>query len=126
MWSIDDQTLKQNSSDLLLDRFLVGLGKQVQESAGKVLRMAVWIAQLICDTVEEKVASLRIQIDSQILKDVHVRGVSYRTHCRGQSFGSQILDGGSTDVHDQGVDELNVVTISGRLAVRHLQLTSQI
>lgn len=117
MWSIDDQSLKQNSSDLLLDRFLIGLSKQVQQSAGKVLSMAVWIAQLIRDTVEEKVTTLRIQIDGQILKDVHVRGVSYRTHCRGQPFGSQILDGGSSDVHDQGVDELNVVAISGRLSV---------
>ena len=40
--------------------------------------MAVWIAQLIRNTIKKKVTTLRIQIDGQILKDVHVRGVSYK------------------------------------------------
>jgi hypothetical protein len=46
MRSVDDQSLKQDSSDLLLDGLLVSLGKQVEEGAREVVRVTVRIPQL--------------------------------------------------------------------------------
>lgn len=83
MWAIDDQSFKKYSSDLLLNGFLICLGKQIQQGAREVLRMAVWISQLISNTIKEKVASLSIKIHGQILEDVHVRSVGDSAHRRG-------------------------------------------
>ena len=46
MRSVDDQSLEQDSSDLLLDGLLVSLGKQVEEGAREVVRVTVRIPQL--------------------------------------------------------------------------------
>ena len=79
--------------------------------------MAVWISQLIGDTVEEQISALCIQIHSKVLEYVHVRGMGNSTHGWSQTFGSQILNCGSSDVHNQGINQLNVVPVAGRLAV---------
>lgn len=44
MRSIYDQSFQQNSRDLLLDHFGVGLGEQVQERARKVVGVTVGVA----------------------------------------------------------------------------------
>ena len=43
--------------DLLLDGFVVGLGEQVEQRAAEVVRVAVWVAQLVGDSVQEQVAT---------------------------------------------------------------------
>ena len=62
MRSVDNQSFQQDSGDLLLDCFLICFGKKVEEGARKVLRVAVRIAQLIGDAVEEQVTSLGLQV----------------------------------------------------------------
>lgn len=57
MRSVHDQPLKQHSGDLLLNRFGVGLGEQVQQSAAEVMRVAIRIAQLVGNSIQEQVAT---------------------------------------------------------------------
>ncbi len=46
MRPVHDEALEKNSGDLLLDSFLVSLGKEVEEGAGEVMRVTVRISQL--------------------------------------------------------------------------------
>ena len=46
MRSVDNESFKENSSDLLLNGLLVGLGEQVQQRAREVVGVTVWIPQL--------------------------------------------------------------------------------
>lgn len=55
MRSVHDESLQQNSRDLLLDRLGVGFEKQVEQRAAEVVRVAVRIAQLVGDGVKEQV-----------------------------------------------------------------------
>ena len=82
MRPVDDEPLEEDSGDLLLDGLLVGLGEQEEKGAGKVLGVGVGVPQLVGDGVEEEVASLRLQVHSQVLEYVHVRGVRDRLHGR--------------------------------------------
>jgi hypothetical protein len=43
--------------DLFLDRFCVSLSKQIQQRTTEVVCMAVWVPQLISNSIEEKVTS---------------------------------------------------------------------
>ena len=54
---------------------MVGLREQRDESTAKEVSVAVWIAELVCDGIKEEVPSLGVQIDHQVLKDVHVCSV---------------------------------------------------
>jgi hypothetical protein len=55
MRSVHNQTLEQHSSDLLLDCLRVGLGKQIQQGAAEVMRVAVRIPQLVGNRIQEQV-----------------------------------------------------------------------
>jgi hypothetical protein len=46
MRSVDNESFKENSSDLLLNGLLVGLSEQVQQRAREVVGVTVWIPQL--------------------------------------------------------------------------------
>jgi len=59
MRSVDNQSLQQDSRDLLLDRLRVGLGEQVEQRAAEVVSMAVGIAQLIRDGIQEQISTCR-------------------------------------------------------------------
>ena len=55
--TIDYQPLQQNSSDLFLDRLSVGLGKEREKGTAKVVGVAVGIAKLIGNRIQEQVAT---------------------------------------------------------------------
>ena len=46
MRSIDDESFKEDPSNLLLDGLLVGLGEQVEEGAREVVSVTVRVPQL--------------------------------------------------------------------------------
>ena len=53
--SVDNQPLQQHACYLLLYRLRVCFGKQVQQSAAEVVRVAVGIAQLIGNGVQKQI-----------------------------------------------------------------------
>ena len=53
MRAVDNEPLEEDSGDLLLDGLGVGLGEQVEEAAGEVVRVRVGVAQLVRDAVQE-------------------------------------------------------------------------
>lgn len=73
-----------------LDCFGVGLDKQVEKSATEVVSVTVWIAQLISDCVQEQISSFVIQINCQVLENVHVRAVNDCRHVRYVIFRSEM------------------------------------
>lgn len=72
MRTVYDETLKQHAGDLLLDRLGVRLGEQVEQRAAEVVRVRVRVSHLVGDRIQKQVASFGVQIDGQILEDVHV------------------------------------------------------
>jgi hypothetical protein len=48
--------------DLLLDGFCIGLGKQIQQRTTEVVCVAVWVAQLVGNSIQEQVPSLNMTI----------------------------------------------------------------
>ena len=46
MRSVDNQPFQQDTRDLLLYGLLIGLGEEVEQRAGEVVRVAVWVSQL--------------------------------------------------------------------------------
>ena len=46
--------------DLLLDGFCIGLSKQIQQRTAEVVCVAVWVAQLVGDSIQEQVPSLNM------------------------------------------------------------------
>jgi len=57
MRSVDNEPLQQHTRDLLLDRLRVRLRKQVQQSAAEIVRVTVWIAQLIGNGIQEQIST---------------------------------------------------------------------
>jgi len=51
--SVDNQPLQQHARYLLLDRLRVGLGEQVQHRTAEVVCVAVWVAQLVRNSVQK-------------------------------------------------------------------------
>lgn len=72
VWTIHNEALQQDPCYLFLDGFCVGLGKQVQQCAAEVMGMTVWVPQLVCNCIQEKVPSFGVQVNSQVLEYVHV------------------------------------------------------
>lgn len=77
MRAVHDQSFQKYASDLLLNCLRVGLGKQMQHRTAEVVRVAVGIAQLVRNRIQEQIATLRIQVNSKILEDIHVGAVCY-------------------------------------------------
>lgn len=71
-----------------LNSFRIGFDEQIQNRAAEVVRVTVWIAQLIGDCIQEKISSLVVQIYCQILEDIHVCTVHDGRHRRTQIFRS--------------------------------------
>ena len=46
MRTVNYEPFKKNSCDLLLNGLLVGLGKEVEQGAREVVRVAVWVSKL--------------------------------------------------------------------------------
>lgn len=55
--SVHDQPFEQHSGDLLLNRLGVGLGEQVEQGAAEVVRVAVRVAQLVGNGIQEQIAT---------------------------------------------------------------------
>lgn len=72
MRAVDNQPLEKHPRDLLLNGFRVGLGEEIQQRAAEVVRVAVGVPQLVGDGVQEQIASFCVEINGQILEDVHV------------------------------------------------------
>ena len=120
MRPVDDEPLEQDSGDLLLDGLLVGLGEEEEEGAAEVLGVGVGVPQLVGDGVEEEVAALRLQVDRQVLEDVHVGGVADGAHVGGGALGADELDGRGAHVHHQRVDQLIHAKGNNQLKVNKL------
>ena len=97
---------------MLLDGFGIGLGKEAEQDAAEVVRVAVGVAQLVGDGVDEQITSLRVQIDGQILEDVDVGRMADGGHGRSQSFRLDRLDGLRADVQHQRVQQRQIVSHS--------------
>lgn len=101
MWSVDNQALEQNSRNLLLqcesslvmvsdgrmindvthlNGFGVGFVEEVQQCTAEVVGVDVRIAQLVSDGVQEQVTPFVVQVDRQVLQDVHMRVVDDVCH----------------------------------------------
>ena len=107
-------------SNLLLDDLLarlVGIGKQVQEHAAKVMRMVVGIAQLVGDGVQEQVTPFGIEVERQMLEDVHARAVRNRRRDR-RRLVLQLRDAVDADVEHERVDERHVVARAWVIGLR--------
>lgn len=65
--------------------------------------------------VDSKVSlpSLKVEVDSEILVYIHVRGVCDGGHTRRLSFRAYVRDGLRTHVQYYGVHQLTVVTTTG-------------
>ena len=118
---VHDQPLQEDARDLLLDGLGVGLGEEVEQRAGEVVRVRVGVAQLVGDAVEEVVAALRLQVDRQVLEDVHVGGVADGAHVGGGALGADELDGRGAHVHHQRVDQLIHAKVNNQLKVHKLR-----
>lgn len=57
MRSVDNESFQQNSSDLLLNGFGIGLGEQIEKSATEVMGVRIGVTQLIGDRVQEEVST---------------------------------------------------------------------
>ena len=53
MRPVHDQSFEEHARDLLLNDSELGFGEQVQDHAREVVRVAVRIAKLVCDRVDE-------------------------------------------------------------------------
>ena len=51
--TIDDEPFQEDARHLLLDRFRVRLGEQIEQRAAEVVRVAVRIAQLVGNSIQE-------------------------------------------------------------------------
>ena len=112
---------------MLLDGFGVGLGEQVEECAAEVVRVAIRIAELIGNGVDEQVASLAVQVGDKALEDVAVRTVARVAQVDmggGEALGAQCLDAVGAHVDDERVHELYVVVRAG--LGRRLQVGAQV
>ena len=57
MRTVNDQSLQQDSRDLLLYGFSVGLGKEGEEGAAEVVGVAIGIAKLIGYCIQEEIST---------------------------------------------------------------------
>ena len=57
MRSVHYQPLQENSSDLLLNGFSIGLGKQRQQGTAEVVGVAIGIAKLVGNGIQEEIAT---------------------------------------------------------------------
>lgn len=54
--------------------------------------MTVWISQLVGNDIEEQVTALVVEINNQILQDVHVRTMENRGHIGNQILGAEKMN----------------------------------
>ena len=125
MRTVDDEALQENARDLLLNGLQVGFGEEIQQSAREIMRVRVGITQLIGDGVEEQISAFRIEIDGQVLENVHVRGMGDGGDGWSQTTVlTDVLNGLSADVEDESVQQRDVVTEPG--FVGKLQVSTQV
>ena len=55
-----------------LNGFGIGFVEEIKQCTAKVMRMNVWITKLICNGIKEQIASFIVQVNSQVLQDIHV------------------------------------------------------
>jgi hypothetical protein len=49
--------IQNKPGDLLLNNLLVCFSKQIQQHAAEIVSVAVWVSQLVCNGVQEMIAS---------------------------------------------------------------------
>lgn len=76
-----------------LNGFGVRLVEEVQQRAAEVVGVDVGIAQLIGDGVQEQVTAFVVQVNCQVLQDVHVGVVDNVRH------GWVLIFGAENDLH---------------------------
>lgn len=124
MRSVDDQSFEKDPGDLLLYRLRIRFSEQIEERAAEVMRMTVRIPQLICYGVQKQVTALGIEVNRQILEDVHVGGMRDGGHVRRVTLAAYKRNGLRADVKHKSVHQLDVVAHPGLL--RHLQIAAQL
>mmetsp|Transcript_1979 Transcript_1979/g.8732 ORF Transcript_1979/g.8732 Transcript_1979/m.8732 type:complete len:506 (-) Transcript_1979:5199-6716(-) len=104
MRAVHDQALQQDAGDLLLHRVRRRAAEQLQHDAGEVVGVAVRVAQLVGDRVQHVVAPSRVQVGHEVEEEMYM--------CAGLSLVRALLqqpDRVNTDVHNQAVDQRDVV-----------------
>mmetsp|Transcript_29531 Transcript_29531/g.65382 ORF Transcript_29531/g.65382 Transcript_29531/m.65382 type:complete len:496 (-) Transcript_29531:1158-2645(-) len=99
VWPVDDEPLQQHTRDLLLDKLHLDLRKQRKQHAREVVGVAVGVAQLVGNGIEQQVAPLTVQLSSQAQVQVHGCSVQGASH----AFGNM------ADVQHQRVDSRGIV-----------------
>ena len=61
----------------------------------------VWISELVGDTVEEQIPSLRVHVHRQVLEYVHVAAVGDRRDARALALGADVLDSLGSNIPTQ-------------------------
>ena len=59
VWSVHDHSLQQNTRDLLLNVFRVGLCEKVEQHTAEVVGVVVRVAQMVGNRIEKQVATLK-------------------------------------------------------------------
>ena len=57
VWPVHYQPFQQNTGDLLLYGFSIGLSKERQQCAAEIVGVAIWIAKLVGNSIEEQIAA---------------------------------------------------------------------
>lgn len=65
-------SIVDDASNTYLNCFGVRFDEQIEQRAAEVMRVAIWVAQLIGHCIQEQIAAFVVQVDNQILEDVHV------------------------------------------------------
>mmetsp|Transcript_59972 Transcript_59972/g.147449 ORF Transcript_59972/g.147449 Transcript_59972/m.147449 type:complete len:234 (-) Transcript_59972:1164-1865(-) len=108
---VDDEPLDEHARDLLAhDREVRCLLEQRQQHAREVVRVAVGVAQLVGDGVEEEVASLRVKVAAELPEHVHARVLGHGP----LALPLVLADGVRRRVEHERVDERGVVARAGR------------
>ena len=68
--SLHNQSFKKNTSYLLLKEFIIRFSEEEQQQIHEVVCVTVRIAQLVCDSVQNKIPPLSIVHSKELLEDV--------------------------------------------------------
>lgn len=71
MGSVDLESLEKDLGNLFLNDLFVGLYKEVENDAGKVVGVVVRVPQLVNDGVQEAPSSLVVELVHHLLEELH-------------------------------------------------------
>jgi len=101
MGSVDLESFEKDLSNLFLNDLLVGLHKEVEDDAGKVVGVVVGIPQLVNNRVQEAPSSLVVELVHHLLEQLHRFLVRHLKALLGESL---VSNKENHSIDDVGVD----------------------